>query len=79
MRFPMPFRRENSSAARRERENQLHKALVDGLRTLGSLFTHAAELVEKRRLERQGFERQEHFLERTVPRRTPSNDPAKGK
>lgn len=63
-----PFRKENSSAARREREEQLQKALAEGLRTVGHLFARAADFIEKQRLERQGYEKQERFLERT-PRR----------
>jgi hypothetical protein len=68
MRLRLPFRKENSSVAQREREEQLQKALSDGLRTLGLMFGRAADFIEKRRLEKQGYEKQGRFLERT-PRR----------
>ncbi len=68
MRLPFPFRKENSSVARREREEQLQKAVAEGLRTLGQMMQRAADLIEKKRLERQGYEKQGRFLERT-PRR----------
>ncbi len=38
MRLPLLFRRENSSAARREREEQLEKALTQGMRKLADLL-----------------------------------------
>jgi len=68
MRLPFPFRSENSSAARREREEKMQKAVSDGLRTLGLMFSRAADFIEKKRLERQGYQKQGRFLERT-PRR----------
>lgn len=61
------FRKENSSAARREREEQIEKALANGLRVLSDLFKKSAELIEARRLERSGYEKQEKFLERVPP------------
>lgn len=61
------FRKENSSAARREREEKLEKALADGLRVLSDLFKKSAELIEARRLERSGYEKQEKYLERVSP------------
>ena len=68
MRLPSPFRKENSSAARLEREEQLQKAVSEGLRTLGLMLSRAADFIEKKRLERQGYDKQGRFLERT-PRR----------
>ncbi len=68
MRLRLPFRKENSSVAQREREEQLQKALAEGLRTLGLMLQRAADFVEKKRLERQGYDKQGRFLERT-PRR----------
>jgi hypothetical protein len=59
------LRRENSSAARREREDQLARALTQGLRTLSTLLTGLADRVEKERLERSGYHPQERYLERT--------------
>ena len=68
MKLRLPFRKENSSAAQREREEQLQKAVADGLRTLGLMFQRAADFIEKKRLEKQGYDKQGRFLERT-PRR----------
>jgi hypothetical protein len=61
------FGSEKTAAARRERQEQLEKALSDSLRTLSKIFTRTAELIEKRRLERNGYEKQEQFLERSKP------------
>lgn len=61
------FRKENSSAARREREEQIEKALANGLRVLSDLFKKSAEVIEARRLERGGYEKQEKYLERVTP------------
>ena len=69
MRLPLLFRRENSTAARRERDDRLQKAVADGLRTLATLFARAADTLEKQRLERGGFKKQETFLERTTKHR----------
>lgn len=65
MRLPLLFRRENSSAARRERQAQLERAVTEGLRRLSDLLKTAADQIEARRLEKRGFEQQERFLERT--------------
>lgn len=65
MRLPLLFRRENSSAARREREAQLEKAVTDGLRKLSDVLKQAADLIEARRLEKRGYPPQERFLERS--------------
>ncbi len=59
------FRGESSSAAQRERREQLEKALADGFRTLSKLFQRTAELIEQQRLQRGGYEKQEKFLERS--------------
>ena len=61
------FRRENSSAARREREERFEKAVVEGFRTLSDLLKVAADAIEKKRLERQGYKEPEQFLERAAP------------
>lgn len=66
------FRKENSSVARREREEQIEKALAQGFRALAEILKKSAELIEARRLERGGYEKQEKFLERTAP--PPSGD-----
>lgn len=64
MRLPLLFRRENSSAAQRERVDQVERALTEGLRRLSAIFKQAADVIEARRLERGGYEQQERFLER---------------
>ncbi len=65
MRLPLLFRRENSSAARRERQAKVERALTDGLRRLSDVLKTAADVIEARRLERRGYESQEQFLERS--------------
>lgn len=64
MKFPLLFRRERSREAQLEAQAELERVLAEGLRVMGNLFTRAAELVEAQRLQRQGFERQERYLER---------------
>ncbi|MFT3709900.1 MAG: hypothetical protein QM817_19900 [Archangium sp.] len=61
------FRKENSSAARRERQEQIEKAIAEGLRRLSDLFKRSAELIEAQRLSRGGYEKQEKYLERVAP------------
>ncbi|MFZ5440607.1 MAG: hypothetical protein ACOZQL_11400 [Myxococcota bacterium] len=68
------FRKENSSAARREREEQIEKALAHGFRYLADILKRSADLIEARRLERGGYEKQEKFLERTSPPQPPPGD-----
>lgn len=72
MRLRLPFQKENSSVAKREREEQLQKAVSEGLRSLSQLFQRAADFIEKTRLERQGYDKQGVFLERS-----PGGDPVK--
>jgi hypothetical protein len=59
------LRRENSSAARREREDAIAKAVSEGLRTLSVLLKTLADKVEKERLDRNGYHPQERYLERS--------------
>lgn len=65
MRLPLLFRRENSAAAKAERQARLERAVTEGLRRLASVLEQAASLVEKQRLEREGYEQKKTFLERT--------------
>jgi hypothetical protein len=60
-------RRDTSDHARRERAAALERRLADNLRTLSLLFQRAAERLEARRLERQGIQQPERFLERSDP------------
>jgi hypothetical protein len=63
------FRKDTSDAAQRERADRLERSIADGFRRLSQLFTKAAELIESRRLERNGYVKPEKFLERAVRRR----------
>jgi hypothetical protein len=64
MRLPLLFRRENSSAAVRERKDAVEKALTQSLRKLSDVMKKLADVIETRRLERGGYPEQEAFLER---------------
>ena len=64
MRLPQLFRRENSSAARQERQARLERALTEGLRRLSHVLEQAADLIEKQRLSRSGYETKKDFLQR---------------
>lgn len=65
MRFPLFFRREQSDAARRERQAQLERRLTEGLRLLSGMLQKLADNLEAQRLHRSGYEAQERFLERS--------------
>jgi hypothetical protein len=71
MRLPLLFRRENTSAAQREREEAVEKLVTDGLRTLSDLLKKMADAVEQRRLSRSGYANQERFLERSKSSQRP--------
>lgn len=58
------FRREESDAARRERVEQVERAVVDGFRALADVLRRAADVLERRRLSRHGYPEQERYLER---------------
>ncbi len=69
MRFPLLsfLRKENSAPARRERQEQLERLLTEGLRTLSGMLKSAADTLERQRLERSGYEKQDKFLKRHDP------------
>jgi hypothetical protein len=71
MRLPQLFRRENSAAAKRERQRRLERALTEGLRRLSDVLKEAADLIEKQRLAREGYETKQPFLERTDASKKP--------
>jgi hypothetical protein len=64
MKFPLFFRREQSDAARRERQEQLERRLTQGLRAMSTLLQKLADNLEAQRLHRSGHEEQDRFLER---------------
>ena len=51
--------------AKRERAEQVEKAVTTSLRALATAFTKLANIVEKRRLSRAGYHEPERYLERT--------------
>ena len=61
------FSKENSAAARREQADRIERALISGFRHLSNFLKRAADVIETKRLERNGYEQQEKFLERTPP------------
>lgn len=69
MRLPLLFRRENSATARAERQARLERAVTDGLRKLAGVLKEAADLIEKQRLSRQGYETKKDYLQRTDQKR----------
>ena len=70
MRFPLIklLRRENSSAARRERQDELERLFTQSLRALSTLLKSTADSLERKRLERSGYEPQDKFLKRQDPK-----------
>ncbi len=69
MRLPLLFRRENSATARAERQARLERAVTDGLRRFADVLKQAADLIEKQRLSRQGYETKKDYLQRTDEKR----------
>jgi uncharacterized protein (DUF1778 family) len=64
MRLPLLFRRENSTRALLERQARLERAVTDGLRRLAAVLKEAADLIERQRLSRQGYETKKDYLQR---------------
>ncbi len=66
MKFPLLklLRRENSTAARRERQDQIERVFTESLRVLSTMLKTAADDLERKRLERSGYEAQDKFLKR---------------
>lgn len=71
MRFPLLslFQRENSTAAKRERQSERERVLTEGLRMLSRLAMQLADKLEKQRLAREGYEPQDQYLKRHDPPR----------
>lgn len=67
------FRKEKSTAAQREREEKIERALASGFRYFADILQKSADLIEARRLERGGYEKQEKFLDRTTPPPSPKD------
>ena len=65
MRLPAIFNRDKSIAAQKDRSDAVDKMLTETLRTVAGMFTKMADLIERQRLERSGYEEQEKFLQRT--------------
>jgi hypothetical protein len=65
MKFPLIFKRENSSAAARARQDKAEKLVAESLRVLGQVFSKLADAVDAQRLTRAGYAEQEKFLKRT--------------
>ena len=70
MRFPVLFKREKSAAAKRERQAEVERAVTQGLRTLSGLLLKVANQLEAQRLARDGYEKQERFLERSPDKKS---------
>ena len=63
MKLPSLFNRKKTAIANKA-QNQSEKMLADLFRTLGDICTRLADVIEKQRLEREGYEKQDKFLER---------------
>lgn len=60
---------ERTSAAARERTDGLERRLTETLRTIAMLCSSAADQIERRRLQRAGYETPGRFLERHEDKR----------
>lgn len=76
--MPLRFftRSEKSVTSKREREEKIERAVVEGFRQLSNMLKLAADAIEAKRLERGGYDKQEKFLERS-PSKTDPKDPSK--
>lgn len=61
------FRKEDSAVSKREREERVEKQVVQSFRTMADALKKMADFIESRRLQRNGYETRERFLERTEP------------
>lgn len=64
MKFPQLFKRGKGGVSVQPTQDRAQKAFVDSLRALSRVFSKLADLVEKQRLERAGYEQQDKYLER---------------
>ncbi len=69
MKFPVLFKREKSSAAVRQRQDEAEKLFAQSLRVLGRVLSKLADTVDSQRLSRAGYAKQERFLQRTEQER----------
>jgi hypothetical protein len=68
MKSPLSFfrrAREDSDAARSERQSERERRLTQGLRALSGLLLKLADNLEAQRLARGGYDAQGKFLERS--------------
>jgi len=71
MKFPLFSKK--ALAARDDPKAEIEKMLVQSFRMLGQLMSKLADVIEHKRLERQGYRGQERFLERVDPRAPPKS------
>ena len=77
MKFPSLIRVRERLLAPLGHTDQAERLLVETFRTLGTLCTRLADMVESQRLTRAGYRDQGRFLER-LDRRSPSAEPDQG-
>lgn len=64
MRLPALFQKDRSVQAVKEAQDRTDKLLADTFRLLGQVCGKMADLIEAQRLSRNGYEKQERYLER---------------
>lgn len=64
MRLPALFQKDRSVQAVKDAQDRTDKILVETFRLLGQVCGKMADLIEAQRLSRNGFEKQERYLER---------------
>lgn len=63
------FRKEDSAASRHERREAMERRIVENFRTMAGALQKMADFIERRRLERQGYEQRDPgFLQRSDPK-----------
>ncbi|MCI0573874.1 MAG: hypothetical protein L0Y66_24320 [Myxococcaceae bacterium] len=64
MRLPLVSRRSKTAVVGQDAQGRAEKLLADSLRLLSRVCLKAADVLEAKRLQRQGADRQGKFLER---------------
>jgi len=74
MKFPALFRKDPGTLAPPDAQDRAEKLLADSFRLLGQVCGKLADLIETQRLQRNGYEKQERFLERLDKAADPKPD-----
>jgi hypothetical protein len=75
MKLPLPFRRARTVLKRPDAQDRVEKLLANSLRKFGQACAKIADLIEAKRLGRQGYTQQHDFLRRLDQEQGPQQGP----